>query len=45
MRYRWIASALLECEDRMHRVNNYKELNLIEESVEKLVQKRESNNT
>jgi transposase-like protein len=44
MRYRWLASALLECESKMRRVNNYRELNLIQESVEKLVNKRESKN-
>ena len=44
MRYRWLASALLECEDKMRRVNNYKELHLIQEKVEELVKKRESKN-
>ena len=45
MRYRWIASALLECENNMRRVNNYRKLDILQERVEKLVKERESNNT
>lgn len=45
MRYRWIASALLECENNMRRVNNYKKLDLLQERVEELVKERESKNT
>lgn len=37
-RYRWVASALLEIEKRMRRVNNYKNLYLMEEAIYKEIQ-------
>ena len=39
-RYRWIASALLEIEKRMRRVNNYKNLYLMKETIYKEIQNK-----
>jgi len=43
MRYRWIASALLECERNMRRVNNYRKLDQLQKKVSNMVQKKEEN--
>lgn len=42
-RYRWIAVALLEIEQRMNRVYNYKKLYLLQERLKQEIAMRESN--
>ena len=42
-RYRWIASALLEVEKKMRRVNNYKQLYIMKEKVQKEINKKVKN--
>jgi len=39
-RYRWVACALLEIESRMHKVNNYKKLDLMIKAIQEEVNKR-----
>lgn len=35
MRYRWIAAALLEIEEKMNKINNYKKLPLLRKAIQK----------
>jgi len=42
-RYRWIATALLEIEQRMNRVNNYKKIYKLQEKLKEEIEKRALN--
>jgi len=39
-RQRWVASALLEIEQKMHRVNNYSDLHVMQGAIKKEIEKR-----
>jgi len=39
-RFRWIAAALLEIEKRMRKVNNYKNLHIMKEAIQKEINKK-----
>jgi Cys-tRNA synthase (O-phospho-L-seryl-tRNA:Cys-tRNA synthase) len=41
-RYRWIAAALLEIEIKMRKVNNFKNLEIMQKTILKEIQKRTS---
>jgi hypothetical protein len=43
-RYRWIAAALLEIEIKMRKVNNFKNLEIMQKTILKEIQKRTSQN-